>query len=38
VPDDLTALVAAGLRGDRARSWDDVVQQLAMQRVGPDEG
>jgi hypothetical protein len=38
VPDDLTALVAAGLRRDRARSWDDVVQQLAMQRVGPDEG
>jgi hypothetical protein len=38
VPENLTALVAAGLRGDRARSWDDVVQQLAMRRVGPDEG
>jgi hypothetical protein len=37
VPDDLTALVVAGVRGDRARSWDDVVQQLAMLRVGPDE-
>jgi hypothetical protein len=38
VPDDLTALIMAGVRGDRARSWDDVVQQLAMRRIGPDEG
>jgi hypothetical protein len=37
LPDDLAALVAAGLRGDRAQSWDEVVQRLAMQRVGPDE-
>ena len=38
VPDDLATLVAAGLRGDRAQSWDDVIQRLAMQRVGPDQG
>jgi hypothetical protein len=38
VPDDLAALVAAGLRGDRTRSWDGVIQRLAMQRGGPDEG
>jgi hypothetical protein len=37
VPDDLAALVAAGLGGDRAQSWDEVVQRLAMQRAGPDE-
>jgi hypothetical protein len=37
VPDDLATLVAAGLQDDRARSWDDVVQQLAAQRFGPDE-
>ena len=37
VPDDLAALVAAGLRDNRAQSWDEVVHQLAMQRVGPDE-
>jgi hypothetical protein len=38
VPDDLAALVVAGLRGDPAQSWDDVIQRLAMRRVGPDEG
>jgi len=38
VPDDLAALVAAGLRGDSAQSWDDVIQRLAMQRVGADQG
>jgi hypothetical protein len=38
VPDDLATLVAAGLRDDRTQSWDDVVQRLAMQRAGPDEG
>jgi len=38
VPDDLAARVATALRGDRAQSWDEVVQRLAMQRVGPDEG
>ena len=38
VPDDLTTLVATGLRGDPALSWDEVVQRLAIQRVGPDEG
>jgi hypothetical protein len=38
VPDDLAALVAAGLRDNRAQSWDEVVQQLVMQRVGPDQG
>jgi hypothetical protein len=37
-PDDLAALVAAGLRNDSAQSWDDVIQRLAMQRAGPDEG
>jgi hypothetical protein len=37
VPDDLATLVAAGLQDDRAQSWDDVVHQLTMQRVGPDE-
>jgi hypothetical protein len=35
VPDDLADLVAAGLRSDRAQSWDEVVQRLAMQRVDP---
>ena len=34
VPDDLAALVAAGLSADRAQSWDEVVQRLAMQRGG----
>ena len=38
VPDDLATLVAAGLRGDRAQSWDDVIQRMAMQRVAPDQG
>jgi hypothetical protein len=38
VPDDLTTLVATGLRGDPALSWDDVIQRLAMRRIGPDEG
>jgi hypothetical protein len=38
VPDDLAALVAAGPQGDRAQSWDEVIQRLAMQRVAPDEG
>jgi hypothetical protein len=38
VPDDLATLVAAGLRGDRAQSWDDVIQRIAMQRVAPDQG
>jgi hypothetical protein len=38
VPDDLVTLVAAGLRGDPTQSWDEVVQRLAIQRVGPDEG
>jgi len=37
VPDDLAALVAAGLRGDRAHSWDEVVQRLATQCAGPHE-
>jgi hypothetical protein len=37
VPDDLAALVEAGLQGDRARSWDEVVQRLAAEREGPDE-
>ena len=37
VPDDLATLVAAGLRGDRIQSWDEVIQRLAMQRGGPDE-
>jgi hypothetical protein len=38
VPDDLTALVAAGLRGDPTQSWDDAVQRIAMQRVAPEKG
>jgi hypothetical protein len=38
VPDDLAALIAAALRDDRAQSWDRVVQRIAMQRIGPDEG
>jgi hypothetical protein len=38
VPDDLATLVAARLREDRAQSWDDVIQRLAMQRLGPDKG
>jgi hypothetical protein len=38
VPDDLADLVALGLRGDPTQSWDEVVQRLAIQRVGPDEG
>jgi hypothetical protein len=38
VPADLADLVAAALRENRAQSWDEVVQRLAMQRVGPDEG
>jgi len=38
VPDDLAALVAGGLRDDRARSWDDIVKQLAVRRFGPDQG
>jgi hypothetical protein len=37
VPDDLATLVAAGLRDDRAQSWDQVVQRLTMRRAGPDE-
>ena len=37
VPDDLAALVVAGLRDGRAQSWDEVVQRLAMQCAGPDE-
>jgi hypothetical protein len=37
VPDDLAALVAAALRGDRAQSWDEVVQRLAMPRVDRNE-
>jgi hypothetical protein len=38
VPDGLATLVATGLRSDRTQSWDDVIQRLTMQRVGPDEG
>jgi hypothetical protein len=38
VPDDLADLVAAALRENRAQSWDEVVQRLAMLRVGPDGG
>jgi hypothetical protein len=38
VPDDLAALVTAGLRGGPAQSWDEVVQRLATERVGPDDG
>lgn len=38
VPDDLAMLVAAGLQSDRAQSWDEVVQRLAMQGVGADRG
>jgi DNA topoisomerase VI subunit A len=38
VPDGLVTLVAAGLRNESAQSWDDMVQRLAMQRTGPDEG
>ena len=38
VPVDLATLVAAGLRDSRAQSWDEVVHQLTMRRVGPDEG
>jgi hypothetical protein len=38
VPDDLATLVAAGLREDSTRSWDDVIQRIAMQRVAPDQG
>jgi hypothetical protein len=37
VPADLAALVAAGLRDNRAQSWDQVVHRLTMQRGGPDE-
>jgi DNA topoisomerase VI subunit A len=38
VPDNLASLVAAGLRDNRAQSWDELVQQLAAQRAGPDDG
>ena len=38
VPDDFAALVAAGLRGDPAQAWDDVIQRLAMQSGGLDHG
>jgi len=38
VPDDLAALVAAGLRGDPTQSWDDVIKRLAAQRIGADQG
>jgi hypothetical protein len=37
VPDDLATLVTAGLRNDRAQSWDDVVHQLTIQRTGPNQ-
>jgi hypothetical protein len=37
VPDDLAALVAAELRDNRAHSWDEVVQRLAMQPIDPDQ-
>jgi hypothetical protein len=37
VPDDLADLVALGLRGDPTQSWDEVVQRLAMQRMGRDD-
>ena len=38
VPDDLTTLVAAGLRRDPTQPWDDVIQRLTMQRFSSDEG
>jgi hypothetical protein len=37
VPDDLAKLVAAALCGERAQSWDEVIQRLATQRVGPNQ-
>jgi hypothetical protein len=38
VPDDLATLVAAGLGADPTQSWDDVVQRLAAQPAGAEEG
>jgi hypothetical protein len=38
VPDDLVALVASRLRNDSAQSWDDVIQRIAMQRAGANQG
>jgi hypothetical protein len=37
LPDDLATLVAAGLQGDPAQSWDEVIQRLATQRVRPEK-